>query len=51
MVEGLRPGQWPRVWFSIKGDTITFLVIKSHVDNYDNNTEDLIAQDRYNDIS
>ena len=51
MVEGLRPNQWPRVWFAIKGDTITFLVIKSHTDNYDNNSEDLIAQNRYSDIA
>lgn len=51
LVERLRPNQWPRIWFAVKGNTITFLVIKSHTENYDNNIEDLIAQNRYDDIA
>ena len=36
---GLRPNQWPRIWFVVKGVMIAFLCISSHVDNY--NDEDM----------
>jgi len=32
---GLRPNQWPRLWFAVKGSIIVFLCIASHTDNYD----------------
>lgn len=48
---GLRPNQWPRLWLAISGDTITFLLINSHIRNYDNNTCDRLALERYTDIS
>lgn len=51
MVPGLRPNQWPRLWFMLDGETITFLAIASHVDNYDNNAMDRRAVDRYRDIA
>lgn len=51
LVAGLRPNQWPRIWFAVSGDTITFLVANSHVNNYDNNECDLLAVERYSDIS
>lgn len=50
MVKGLRPNQWPRVWFAVKGDTITFLAIRSHVDNYENNEMDALAEERYGEV-
>lgn len=50
MVKGLRPNQCPRVWFAVKGDTITFLVIGSHVDNYENNGMDALAEERYGEV-
>jgi hypothetical protein len=36
---GLRPNQYPRIWFAQKGATVVFLCISSHTDNY--NDEDL----------
>ena len=36
---GLRPNQWPRIWFAVKGAIIVFLCISTHVDNY--NDEDM----------
>lgn len=47
---GLRPNQYPRVWFGVKGSVIVFLCIGSHVDNYDNNEMDRLALNRLTDI-
>lgn len=47
---GLRPNQWPRMWFSVSGETITFLVIAIHTSNYDNNEMDRLAIKRLSDI-
>lgn len=47
MVVGLKPGLWPRVWFAVSGDTITFLVIDMHNSGYDDNTLEKCALDRY----
>ncbi len=33
-VKGLRASQFPRVWFAVKGDTILFTCMSSHIDNY-----------------
>lgn len=30
---GLRPNQFPRVWFVVQGDTIAFLCIALHTEN------------------
>lgn len=48
---GLRPNQWPRMWFAISGDTFTLLTIAGHSQNYDNNAQDKLALDRYMEIS
>lgn len=48
---GLRPNQWPRVWFAISGDTITFLVASTHVNNYSDGQCDKFALDRYTEIA
>lgn len=43
---GLRPSQFPRLWFAVKGDVIVFLCIGVHADNYDNNEMDRLATSR-----
>lgn len=47
---GLRPSQWPRMWFAVSGDTFTLLTIASHSQSYDNNTQDRIATERFTEI-
>lgn len=48
---GLRPSQWPRLWFAVSGDTFTLLSVVSHIQNYDNNKQDTLAAERYSEIS
>ncbi|OHA14684.1 MAG: hypothetical protein A2909_03260 [Candidatus Tagabacteria bacterium RIFCSPLOWO2_01_FULL_39_11] len=31
---GLRPNQYPRVWFAVKGSVLVFLCFSTHMDNY-----------------
>ncbi len=47
---GLRPNQWPRLWFAVKGGIVAFLCVGSHVDNYDNNNMDRLALARVGDV-
>ncbi len=47
---GLRPNQWPRMWFGVSGETITLLAIATHMQNYDNNAIDIQALKRLTDI-
>lgn len=47
MVIGLKPKLWPRVWFAVCGDTITFLAINMHNSGYDDNTVEHNALERY----
>jgi hypothetical protein len=47
---GLRPNQFPRVWFAVKGAEIVLLVIVSHTDNYRDNEIDNLAKFRVSDI-
>jgi|SRR3989344_996487 len=47
---GLRPNQWPRVWFAVKGGVVVFLCIGSHVDNYDDNEMNRLASSRVGDM-
>jgi hypothetical protein len=47
---GLKPNQWPRMWFAVSGETITFLAIVTHMTNYDNNDIDKLAIKRLSDI-
>lgn len=49
-VKGLRPNQFPRVWFGIRGTVIVLLCVKSHIDNYDNNKADALAENLITDI-
>lgn len=43
----LKPNLWARMWFAISGNRIILLAIASHKDNYDNNTMDRMAEQRY----
>lgn len=47
---GLRPNQYPRVWFGIKGSILVFLCIGTHIDNYDDGEMDRIALARLTDV-
>jgi hypothetical protein len=47
---GLKPNQWPRMWFALSGDTLVYLCVVSHTQNYDNNMIDSIAMDRASDF-
>lgn len=50
VVPGLRPNQFPRMWFAVKGSNIAFLCIASHVDNYSDNQMNQAAVKRVTDI-
>jgi len=50
VVPGLRPNQFPRLWFAVKGSNIAFLCIGSHIDNYNDNKLTAIATERVTDI-
>jgi len=46
----LRPNQYPRMWFAVKGSVITFLCISTHIDNYNDNEMNDLAIIRVTDI-
>ena len=47
---GLRPNQYPRVWFAVKGAVIAFLCIGTHMDNYNDLAMDRLALARITDL-
>ncbi len=47
---GLRPNQWPRMWFVVKGAIIAFLCMSSHVDNYNEEGMNRLALSRVSDF-
>jgi len=47
---GLRPNQWPRMWFVVKGAIIAFLCISSHIDNYNDEEMNRLALSRVSDF-
>ena len=47
---GLRPNQYPRIWFVVSGDKIAFLRISSHIDNYNDGEMDRVAISRAADL-
>ena len=47
---GLRPNQYPRIWFAVSGVTIAFLCISSHGDNYQDAEMDRLALSRISDL-
>lgn len=47
---GLRPNQFPRMWFVVKGAVIAFLCISSHIDNYSDEEMNRLALSRTSDL-
>ncbi len=47
---GLRPNQYPRMWFAVKGSIIALLCISTHIDNYSDNEMDRLALSRITDL-
>ena len=47
---GLRPNQWPRMWFAVKGAVIACLCLSAHSDNYDDEEMNRLALSRVSDI-
>lgn len=47
---GLRPNQWPRMWFVVKGEVIAFICIATHIDNYNDEDRNQEALSRVSDI-
>ena len=47
---GLRPNQWPRMWFAVRGVAIVFLCLSSHVDNYNDEKMNCLARSRASDL-
>jgi hypothetical protein len=49
-VEGLRFGQWPRVWFAVTPSAFIWLAAAMHPDNNDDNEVERIARQRFQEI-
>ena len=47
---GLRPNQYPRIWFAVKGAIIIFLCMATHIDNYDDTHMNKLAISRVTDF-
>lgn len=47
---GLRPNQYPRIWFAQDGKMIAFLFIAGHTDNYDDEAMNQLALSRVADF-
>ncbi len=46
----LRPNQYPRMWFAVKGAIIAFLCISTHIDNYNDIEMKQLALSRVTDL-
>ena len=46
----LRPSQYPRMWFVVKGAVIAPLCISTHIDNYNNDKMNRLAHSRVTDL-
>lgn len=46
----LRPNQYPRVWFVVKGAIIVLLCMATHIDNYNEQEMDRLARSRLTDL-
>jgi hypothetical protein len=47
---GLRPSQFPRLWFAVQGSKIAFLCLNSHIANYHDRDMDRLALERVTEI-
>lgn len=50
VVPGLRPNQFPRVWFAVQGASVAFVCLATHIANYSDNEMNKIAVERVSDI-
>lgn len=50
-VAGLRPNQWPRVWFLLLNNVIYFLHINTHQDNYKDKEATILAKKRVSEFN
>lgn len=46
----LRPNQYPRMWFAVKGAIVVFLCISTHIDNYNDDDMNRLALSRVTDL-
>ncbi|MEN9524573.1 MAG: hypothetical protein RL536_642 [Candidatus Parcubacteria bacterium] len=47
---GIRPNQYPRMWFAVKGAIVVFLCIATHIDNYNDDDMNRLAASRVTDF-
>ena len=47
---GIKPNQYPRLWFAVKGAIVVFLCVVTHIDNYRDDEMDRIATSRATDF-
>ncbi|MDR1440286.1 MAG: hypothetical protein LBJ10_09910 [Clostridiales bacterium] len=47
---GLRPGQWPRMWFAVSESSIALLAIGTHIQNYSDNGMEAVALGRLSEL-
>lgn len=47
---GLRPNQYPRMWFVVKGASVAVLCLATHIDNYDDEKMNRAALSRVGDL-
>ena len=47
---GLRPNQYPRMWFGVKGAVVAFLCLSTHIDNYNDMKINQLARSRITDL-
>ena len=47
---GLRPNQFPRLWFAVQGAKIVFLCMNTHMDNYHDGDMDRLALGRVSEM-
>jgi hypothetical protein len=47
---GLRPNQFPRIWFVVSGSALAFLCISDHIENYKDKEVDTLALTRVTDM-
>ncbi len=47
---GLRPNQFPRVWFAVHGTVMVFLCMATHINNYSDEEMNHLALSRVTDV-
>jgi len=47
---GIKPNQYPRMWFAVKGAIVVFLCVATHADNYSDDEMNRVAASRATDF-